>query len=78
MTKDQEQEAAVQAAIGEMQIITTMLTQRCASHAAQLAISGLKNKDLLVQIDDARKELKAINDARTPDPRPRPHDTVAQ
>lgn len=66
MTQQQEQEAAVQAAIAEMQAITTLLTQRCASHAAQQAIAGLKIKDLNTQVEDARKELKAINDARTP------------
>jgi len=66
MTQQQEQDAAVQAALGEVQNIVTILTQRCASHAAQQAIAGLKIKDLNTQVEDARKELKAINDARTP------------
>ena len=66
MTQNEEQDAAVKAALQEVQAITTMLTQRCASHAASNAVLGLKNKDLLVQVEDARKEIKAIHDARTP------------
>lgn len=77
MTKDQEQDAAVKAALQEVQTIVTILTQRCAGHAANIAVLGLKNKDLLAQVDDARNELKAIHDARTPDTRPRPHDAAA-
>jgi len=67
MTQQEEQDAAVKAALGEVQSIVSMLTQRCATHAANGAVAGLKIKDLTTQVDDARKELKAINDARTPD-----------
>ena len=70
MTQQQEQDAAVQAAIQEMQTITTMLTQRCASHAAQQAVAGLKIKDLTTQVEDARKEIKEKHEAAGAPPDP--------
>jgi septal ring factor EnvC (AmiA/AmiB activator) len=65
MTQQEEQDAAVKAAIGEVQTIVNMLTQRCASHAANIAVLGLKVKDLNTQVEDARKEIKDKHEART-------------
>jgi hypothetical protein len=65
MTQQEEQDAAVKAALHEVQIITTILTQRCATHAANIAVLGLKLKDLNTQVEDARKELKDKHEART-------------
>ena len=56
----EHQEAAIKAALAEAQIVITLLTQRCAAHAGNIAVLGLK-------LQEALKEKHAAADA-PPDP----------